>query len=114
MSVTLTFSFHGSDRRATRLTSLVVNSVPHGATVTALCPKGCAKKRLVVRKPSRRVSLKALTAGRALRPRTRITVTVAKPGAVSAVKVLEIRSGRAPTVDTFCLPPGASRPRACA
>jgi hypothetical protein len=39
---------------------------------------------------------------------------VAKPGAVSAVKVLEIRSGRAPTVDTFCLPPGASRPRACA
>jgi hypothetical protein len=114
ISVTLTFSFHGSARHATRLSSLVVNSVPKGATITALCPAGCAKKRLVVRAAARRVSLKALAGAKPLKPRTKITVTVAKPGAVAAVKVLEIRKGRAPTVDTFCLPPGASRPRACA
>lgn len=113
VTVTLAFNFDG-DRPTTRLTRLVVDSVPVGATVTALCPKSCARKRLVVRKPSREVPLTSLTRGKALKPRTTITVTVTKPGAVAAVKVLEIRNGRPPTVLSFCLPPGARRPRACA
>jgi hypothetical protein len=112
--VTVTFSYHGDNRRSTKLSSLVVNSVPKGATVTAVCPKGCARKRLVVRKPSRRVSLKRLTGAKHLKPTTKITVTVSKPGAIAAVKVLEIRSGKPPTVDSLCRPPGAARPRSCA
>ena len=75
----------------TKLTSLVVHSVPAGATVDAVCPKGCAKRRLLVAKKSGNVSLKPLFGRKALRVNTRITVTVAKPGSVSAVKVLTIR-----------------------
>ena len=68
----------------------------------------------MVRNPSREVSLTSLTRGRALMPKTKITGTVTKPGAVAAVKVLEIRNGRPPLVLSFCLPPGARRPAACA
>jgi hypothetical protein len=114
VTVTLAFGFHGAGRHTTKLTSLVVKSVPVGATVTAVCPKGCAKKRLALRNASGNVSLKALTRAKRLAVATKITVTVSKPGAVSAVKVLTIRKAKAPTVASLCLPPGASKPRACA
>src|SRR4051794_20731144 len=113
VTVTLSFRYRGAGRRTTKLTSLVVKSVPVGATITAVCPKGCAKKRLVLH-ASGNVSLKRLTRGKPLAVATKITVTVAKPGAVSALKVLTIRKAKSPAVANLCLPPGASKPRACA
>ena len=44
---------------------------------------------------------------------TEITVTVSKPGATSAVKVLTIRARKAPLVTTLCQPEGSSKPAAC-
>jgi hypothetical protein len=112
LQATLTFAFAGAPGRTTQLTRLVMD-VPRGTTVTAVCPKGCARRTLVVRKAHGKVSLKRLTGAAPLPANTKITVTVAKPGAVSAVKVFEIRQGRAPTVRSLCQPPGAKKPHRC-
>jgi len=112
--VTLTFSFHDANRKTTRISALTVNSVPAGATVTASCPKGCAKKTLVKKNAKGNVSLKALAGRKPLKRGTRITVTVSKPGAVSAVKVLTIQKSKAPTVKSLCQAPGAKKPGPCA
>jgi hypothetical protein len=111
--VTLTFSYNGANKRTTKLRSLMVNSVPTGSTITARCPKGCSAKTLVKKNASGNVSLKAL-AKKPLKVKTKITVTVSKPGAVSAVKVLEIQRSKPPTVTSFCQPPGAAKPGKCA
>ena len=111
--VTLTFSYH-ADKKATRITALTVNSVPKGATVSARCPKGCAKKSLVVKNAKGNVSLKALAGKKPLKLKTKITVTVSRPGAVGAVKVLQVQKRKAPTVQSLCLPPGAAKPGKCA
>ena len=58
------------------------------------------------------VSLKPLVK-RALKVDTTVTVTVSKPGASSAVKVLTIRARKAPLVETQCQPEGAPAPVAC-
>jgi hypothetical protein len=112
--VTLTFSFHDANKKTTRISALTVNSVPAGSTVSARCPKGCAKKSLVVNNAKGNVSLKALAGKKPLKVKTKITVTVSKPGAVSAVKVLEVQKRKAPTVQSLCLPPGAAKPGKCA
>jgi hypothetical protein len=109
----LTFAYSKATVHVTKLTSLVVHAVPVGATVTAVCPKGCARKRLVLTRAHGNVSLKRLFGHKALRVNTRITVTVAKPGSVSAVKVLTIRKGKGPTVASLCQPPGAPKPTRC-
>jgi Bacterial Ig domain len=83
------------------------------ATVTARCPTGCARKRLVTAPGARTVSLRSLLK-KALRVKTRITVTVSRPGAVSVVKVLEIRSRKPPRITTLCIPPGTGTARTCA
>ena len=112
--VTLTFSFHDANKKTTRISALTVNSVPAGSTVSARCPKGCAKKSLVVNNAKGNVSLKALAGKKPLKVKTKITVTVSKPGAVGAVKVLEVQKRKAPTVQSLCLPPGAAKPGKCA
>jgi hypothetical protein len=112
--VTLTFTFKDANKRTTKVGRVTVNSVPAGATVTAVCPKGCAKKKLVKRNVSGNVSLKELTGKKPLKAKTKITVTVSKPGAVSAVKVLVVQRSKAPTVTSFCQPPGAAKPGKCA
>jgi hypothetical protein len=111
--VALTFVFHDANKKTTRITKLVVSSVPAGSTVTARCPSGCAKKSLVLKNAKGTVSLKAL-AKKPLKAKTKITVTVSKPGAVSAVKVMQIQRAKAPTVQSFCQPPGAKSPGRCA
>jgi hypothetical protein len=111
--VALTFVFHDANKKTTRITKLVVNSVPAGSTVAASCPKGCSKKSLVKKNVKGLVSLKELEK-KPLRAKTKITVTVSKPGAVSAVKVLQIQKAKAPTVQSFCQPPGAKKPGKCA
>jgi Bacterial Ig domain len=112
--VTLTFSYRDANKKSTRISALVVNSVPAGSTVTARCPKGCAKKTLVKKNAKGNVSLKALAGKKPLKVKTKITVTVSKPGAVSAVKVLVVQKSKAPTVTSFCQPPGAAKPGKCA
>ena len=112
--VTLTFTFNHANQRTTKVGKVTVNSVPSGSTVTAVCPKGCAKKKLVKRNVSGNVSLTQLTGKKPLKAKTKITVTVSKPGAVSAVKVMEIQKSKAPTVKSFCQPPGAKKPGPCA
>jgi hypothetical protein len=111
--VALTFIYHHASERTTTLSSLLVKSVPAGSTVTARCPKGCAKKTLVKRNVSGTVSLSAL-AKKPLKVKTKITVIISNPGAVSAVRVVEIRKSKAPTVTSYCQPPGAKQPLACA
>jgi hypothetical protein len=112
--VTLTFSYHNANPRTTRVSALVVNSVPAGSTVTARCPKGCAKKSFVKKNAKGNVSLKTLAGKKPLKAKTKITVTVSKPGAVSAVKVLVIQKSKAPTVTSLCQPQGAKKPGPCA
>ena len=72
------------------------------------------KKSLVKKNAKGNVSLKALAGKKPLKAKTKITVTVSKPGAVSAVKVLEVQTSKAPTVTSFCQPPGAKKPGPCA
>ena len=110
--VRLNFAFANSTRKFTKLTSLVVKDVPRGSTVTASCPKSCAKKSFKKTNASRQVSLKPLLR-KPLKAGTLITVTVSKPGAVSAVKILKIQRRRSPTVTTRCQPEGATKPTTC-
>lgn len=110
--ITLTWKYDYANRRQTKLTSLRV-AVPAGSTVTARCPKGCSAKTFVKRNASGIVSLKAL-AKKPLKVKTRITLTVSKPGAVSAVKVFEIQKAKGPLVTSLCQPPGAPKPGKCA
>ncbi len=112
--VTLTFSYRDAGKRTTRISALVVNSVPAGSTVTARCLKGCARKTFVKKNAKGNVSLKTLAGKKPLKAKTKITVTVSKPGAVSAVKVLVVQKSKAPTVTSFCQPPGAKKPGPCA
>jgi hypothetical protein len=43
----------------------------------------------------------------------KVTVTVTKPNAIGAVKVLTVRASKKPLIATKCLPPGAAKPVAC-
>jgi hypothetical protein len=113
LSFGLSYHYRKLSARATVLDKLLVQSLPAGATVTARCPTGCARKRLVTAPGARTVSLRSLLK-KALRVKTRITVTVSRPGAVSVVKVLEIRSRKPPRITTLCIPPGTGTARTCA
>ena len=79
---TLAFGFSNSTKTSTKLTSLIVKNVPAGSTVTAKCPKGCAKKSVKKTNASGQVSLSALIK-KPLKVNTVITVTVSKPGSSS-------------------------------
>ena len=110
--VTLAFAFSNSTKKQTKLTNLVVKNVPAGSTVTAKCPKGCAKKSFEKKGASGQVSLAALIK-KPLKVKTVITVVVSKPGSGSAVKILKIRSRKSPQLTSQCQPVGAAKPAAC-
>jgi hypothetical protein len=110
--VTLGFNFNSS-KKTTKLSSLVVKNVPAGSTVKAKCPKGCKKKSFTKKNASGRVSLSSLIKKKNLKVNTKITVVVSKPGSSSAIKILKIRSRKAPQVTTQCQPEGAPKPTAC-
>jgi hypothetical protein len=109
--VTLAFNFN-SNRKTTRLSSLVVKNVPKGSTVTAKCPKGCSAKSFKKKGARGKVSLSKLIK-KPLKVGTKITVTISKPGSGSAIKTLKIRARKAPAVGTRCQPAGAAKPVAC-
>lgn len=75
-------------------------------------PYDCSKRSFVRAGVSGTLSLKPLVK-KPLKVKTKITVIVSKPGAVSAVKVLSIRARKEPRITTLCLPPGAAKPSAC-
>ena len=111
LSPLLVFTFTAHPRY-TVLRSLSVNQVPAGGTVSVTCKRGCSAKSLTQRNAKSSVSLKRFIAHK-LNVGTVITVTVAKPGAITSVKTLTIRAKRSPLVATRCLPPGAKTPQAC-
>jgi hypothetical protein len=104
---------YSAGRKSTRIRRLSVKLVPRGATVTATCTKGCSRKRLVARNAKHStVSLTKLVR-RPLRVGRKLTITVALPGAIAAVKTLTIRRRHEPSVRTRCLAPGARVPSRC-
>jgi hypothetical protein len=107
----LSFYF-SAGRTATRFTMLTLTNVPPGATVTMRCTGGCGVKSLVKHNVSGRVALKKLV-GKRFKVGATITITVSKPGATSAVKILTIRKGKRPSLRPLCQPPGATKPQAC-
>jgi hypothetical protein len=109
--VTLAFNFNSS-KKTTKLSSLTVKGIPAGSTVKVKCPKGCSKKSFKKTNASGKVSLKSMVK-KALKVNTTIHVIVSKPGSSSAVKILKIRSRKAPQVTTQCQPEGAAKPSAC-
>lgn len=102
--VTLAFRFSSATKTSTKLTSLVVKGVPAGATVTA---PGFKKTNA-----SGDVSLKPLTK-KPLRARTKLVVTISKPGMTTAIKTLTIRPRKSPLVSTSCQAPGVAKPKPC-
>jgi hypothetical protein len=110
--VRLNFGYANSTRKSTKLTHLILKDVPNGSTVTAVCSRSCARKSFKKTKASGTVSLKPLLS-KPLKVGARITVTVSKPGAISAVKILKIRPRKSPTITTRCQPEGATKPTTC-
>ena len=102
-----------STKKQTKLTSLIVKNVPAGSTVSASCPKACAKKSLKKTAVGGNVTLTAILGKKPLKVGTLITVIISKPGSTSAVKVLKIQPHKSPTVKTQCQPEGASKPGSC-
>jgi hypothetical protein len=95
--VTLAYDYR-TKGRYTRLTRLVVNRVPRGATVKATCKKGCSRKRYTKKNVrGGKLSLKKLVRKR-LKAGTKIRVVVSQSGKLSATKTLRIRSGKRPLV----------------
>jgi YVTN family beta-propeller protein len=109
--VTLAYNF-AAKRKTTKLSALRVNDVPAGSDVIATCSPRCPKARVVKRNQRGTVRLKELVT-KPLRFNAVITVTVTKAGMTGAVKVLAMRSRKAPKVTTKCLPLGARKPAAC-
>jgi hypothetical protein len=114
--VTLAF-FATAKRGSTKFTQLQVKNVPLGATVNATCkgkgcPAGLKRKGFTKRNAFGTVSL-ARFIKKPLRAGVKITVTVSKPNAINAVKVLTVRPAKKPSITTRCLPPGAKTAVAC-
>ena len=107
-------------RRWTTFSRLRARGVPAGSTVRATCkPKRRSQRKMCPRAFSKRnasgvVAITGFTKRR-LPVGAVITITVTKPGAIGAAKVLLIRSGRAPAVSSLCVPVGSTKPaRSCA
>jgi hypothetical protein len=118
--VTLPFTFSSSSH-TTRFTSLKVNGVPSGATVTVTClSRACPsallhkghRKPLVLKRQHGTVNLKRLIT-KPLKVGTRLQIVVSKQGRIGAVKLLTVQKRKAPKIVTSCLQPGAKAPSHC-
>lgn len=120
INFTLAFDFRAA-ARFTTLARLQVKGVPRGSTVEVKCKgRSCPSKRVkgkrrpvtfTKRNARGTISLKPWVRKR-LRPNTRLTVTVTKPGAFGMVKQFTIRSSKRPHVRTTCLQPNSKTARA--
>ena len=114
--VTVAF-FAAAKKTSTKFTTLQVKNVPFGATVTATCkgkgcPSGLKGKGFTKKNAFGTVTL-AKFIKKAFKAGDVVTVTVSKPDAISAVKVLSVRAAKKPLIRTKCLPPGAKSAVAC-
>ncbi|MDA0181474.1 hypothetical protein OJ997_14310 [Solirubrobacter phytolaccae] len=114
--VTLAF-FVKAGKRTTKFSSLQVKNVPLDATVKVTCagkgcPSGLKGKGFTKTKAFGTVTL-AKFIKKPLRAGDKITVTVSKPNAIAAVKVLTVRAGKKPLIATRCVPPGTAKPVTC-
>ncbi|WP_028057599.1 Ig-like domain-containing protein [Candidatus Solirubrobacter pratensis] len=133
LSVVLGFAFSSSTAKLTKFTRLSVSGVPAGATVTVTCIKGTCPTALVKKKTVKKRGKKQTTLvakplvlrdafgtinlskliSKPLKAGTRLRVDVTRPGAIGAVKIMEVGKRKAPKVTTQCLPPGATKPASC-
>jgi hypothetical protein len=116
INAVLSFRFTIS-RQTTRLVQLKVKNVPAGATVTVTCtgghcPKNLKGQGLTMKSKGSSLSLATLVKT-GLKSGTTINVSISSPGAVTAIKSLVVRKGKAPVVTNACRPPGAPKPVAC-
>jgi hypothetical protein len=89
-------------KQTTKLVSLKVKNVPKGATVLVRCsggncPKALRGKGRTLTSRTSSVSLATLVKS-GLRKGTTINVTISSPGAITAIKTLTVRQGKAPVV----------------
>ena len=98
LQATLGFTFRAR-LRSTKFTSLKLTNLDAGVTVLFTCSSGCAKASFTTQPRAATLSLKRLVA-RPLKPGTKLTVTVTRPGALAITKTLVIRARRAPKVAT--------------
>jgi hypothetical protein len=116
INAVLSFRFVIS-RQTTRLVQLKVKNVPAGATVTVSCvgshcPRKLKGEGLTMTSKGSSLSLATLVKT-GLKSGTTINVSISSPGAVTAIKSLVVRKGKAPVVTNACRPPGAPKPVAC-
>jgi hypothetical protein len=117
VEATLGFSFKNTSK-GQRLASLVVKNIPSGATVRVTCtdkhcPSGLSKKKAYT-KPNAPATLSlARFIKKPFKSATTLTVTVSKPGMITAVKVFKIHPPKAPVLLSQCQAPGATKPSAC-
>jgi hypothetical protein len=113
LSFTLAFKYRAG-KKSTTLTSLVVQGVPTGSTITVSCtPPGkharCPAKAFRKAKAHGTIKLSSFL-HKAFKRGTVIEVRVTRAGAIGAVKRLIIRSTNGPSTTTRCLKPGATKP----
>jgi hypothetical protein len=101
------FAFNGP---ITRFTRLKVTGAPREGTIRATCRGGGCRFRSLSFRRKKSVNLTKRVRG-PLRSGARIELRVLAPGLSGFVRRLTVRSGRAPKVQTLCLPPGAKSPR---
>ena len=111
--VTLAF-FSTASKKTTKFTTLQVKNVPFGATVKVTCkgkgcPSGLKGKGFTKTNAFGTVTL-AKFIKKPLKAGDVITVSVSKPDAINAVKILTVRASKKPLITTKCLPPGAKSP----
>jgi hypothetical protein len=116
INAVLSFRFTIS-KQTTRLVQLKVKNVPAGATVIVTCsgsncPKKLRRSGLTMRSKGTTLSLATLVKT-GLKSGTTINVSISSPGAVTTIKSLVVRKGKAPVVTNACRPPGAAKPVAC-
>jgi hypothetical protein len=103
-------------RLSTKASTLTVQRVPANARVQLLCSgRGCPFTRRSVAVPKGgNVRLVQLLKKRSLRYKTVLEVRVTAPNMIGNVVRYTVRKRLAPRAKNLCLPPGASKPGACA
>jgi hypothetical protein len=104
-------------KQTTRLVQLKVKKLPKGATVIVTCkgsscPKKLKGKGQTLTSKGTTLSLSTLV-NTGLKSGTTINVSISSPDAITTIKTLEVRKGKAPVVADTCRQPGSQKPVAC-
>jgi hypothetical protein len=116
--VKVILAFAGTAAKAsTWFTKLQVKDVPAGSTVQVTCngsgcPSGLKGKGYTKKKASGTVTLARFIA-KPIKVKATLTFLISKPGAISAVKILQLRPAKSPLLTTRCRMPGAKVSVAC-